>query len=172
MEKLCYALPDKAKGIIMELMAAEFDAVSFYTYLSFCCTNKGYFKAADYFMGESQSERGHFLRLSDFLQTRGIEPDVPAVKSPTIEFTDLRSGVEAAYKKEIELTEMYNEVIPIMFKVDTMAYLKLLEFMQIQEHAIKQMNDLWSMFENATTEIAQREIEEARWGHQLEPVMG
>lgn len=172
MEKLRFALPDRAKEIIMELMAEEFDAVSFYTYLSFCCTNKGYFKAADYFMGESQSERGHFLRLSDFLQTRGIEPDVPAVKQPEIEFTDLRSGVKAAYEKEIALTEMYNEVIPLMFKIDTMAYLKLLEFMQVQEYAIKQMNDLWAMFENATTEIAQREIEEAKWGHQAEPLMG
>lgn len=172
MEKLRFALPDKAKEIIEELMGEELNAVSFYTYLSFCCTSKGYFKAADHFMKESQSERDHFLRLSGFLQARGIEPDVPAAKQPEIAFTDLRSGVEAAYKMEIDLTERYNELIPVMFKIDAMAYMKLLEFIQIQEHALKEMSDLWSMFESATTEQMQRECEEAFMSRPTAEIIG
>lgn len=158
-----YKLSDEAVEIIEELMEDEFYAISFYTYLSFCCTNKGYFRAADYFMRESQSERSHFLRLSDFLQTRGIEPDVPEVKSPEIEFTDLRSGIAAAYKLEIALTEKYDKKIRAMHKIDMMAYLKLCEFMHVQESALGEMNNLWSMFETASTEQAQREIEESYW---------
>jgi len=165
-----FALPDKAKEFIEELMKEEFDAISFYTYLSFCCTSKGYFMAAKWAMEESDSERRHFLRLSEFLQTRGIEPDVPEAKKPEITFTDLRSGIKSALELEISLTEKYNEIIPLMFKVDIMAYLKLCEFMQIQEHALKQMGELWSMFENAESDQYQRQLEQQRWGEQNEAI--
>lgn len=168
--KLMFALPEKAKEFIEELMAEEFYAINFYTYLSFCCTSKGYFMAAQWAEGESKSERSHFMKLSDFLQTRGIEPDVPAAKSPEIDFTDLRSGIKAAYELEISLTQKYNEIIPMMFKVDIMAYLKLCEFMQIQESALKDMNDLWSMFMNAESDQYQRQLEQQRWGEQNEKI--
>lgn len=163
MAKIVYALPDKAIEIIEELAQEEFYAISFYTYLSFCCTSKGYFRAADHFMGESQNERQHYLRLSDFLQARGVEPEVPEVKEPKIEFTDLRSGIEAAYRLEISLTEKYDEAIMMMRKIDTMAYLKLCEFMHIQEGALAEMNNLWSVFDTAVSEMAQREAEESYW---------
>ena len=168
--KLAFTLPEKAKEFIEELMNEEFFAISFYTYLSFCCTNKGYFMASKWAMKESESERNHFTRLSEFLQTRGVEPDVPEAESPKIEFTDLRSGIKAAYELEISLTQKYNEIIPLMFKVDIMAYLKLCEFMQVQEYALKEMGELWSMFENAESDQYQRQLEQQRWGEQNETI--
>ena len=171
--KLRFALPEKAKDIVDELMSEEFYAISFYTYLSFCFTSKGYFKAAEWAMKESDSERSHFLSLSEFLQARGIEPDVPAAKQPEIDFTDLQSGIKAAYMLEIALTEKYNELIPLMFKTDVMGYLKLCDFIKIQESALREMSDLWSMFENADSEQYQRLLEMQRWGEQNEsPVAG
>lgn len=164
MDKLRYKLPAKALEIIEELASEELYQVSFYMYLSFCCSNMGFFHAADQFMNSSKEERYHFTRLSDFLKTRGVEPEVPAVKAPTIPFQDLITGIEAAYKLEISVTEKYDEAIKMIRDVDTMAYLKLCEFMSGQQYALDGLQRMWTTFKDLSDIEEQMEAERSYFG--------
>lgn len=168
MEKIKYELPKKAQDIIEELAEAELNQVSFYLYLSYCCSNAGFYKAADHFMQQSKEERYHFLRLSDYLQSRGIEPEVPKVDAPKIDFTDLRSGVKAAYELEIEITEKYDECIKMLRDIDTMTYLKLCTYMEGQEYALSALEKMWTTFGAIEGIEEQREAENGFWGCKVE----
>lgn len=162
--ELRYKLPAKAVEIMEELASEELNQVSFYMHLSFCCSNRGFYRAADRFMDMSRNERYNFTRFNDFLETRGEEMDVPAVKAPTNDFKDLRDGVEAAYRLEIDITEKYAEATKSMHDVDLMAYLKLCEFFAFQQHELFYLHKMWQTFKDVETEEGQREQEVSFFG--------
>lgn len=157
MEKICYELPKKAIEILNELAEAELQTVSFYIYLGFCCANDGYLHAADHFNGKSKNERYHFERITQFLQSRGIEPEVPKIEAYKGNFEDLRSMIAAAYKKEIEITEKYDECIKMMRSIDTMAHIKLVGFMEGQQWNLDEFQKMWSVFGDLDEVEAQKE---------------
>ena len=171
MEKLNYSLPDKAKKIIEELASAEMYQISFYLYLGLCLSNLGYESAHRHFLSESESERGQLKRLLEFLQSRGITPDVPKVKQPDVEIEDLTGAIKAGYELEIATTEKYDESVRMMMEIDMMAYLKLCGFLEDQQWRLESYAKKWAVFADLKEE-EQKEQDALYFGLKPEQPIG
>lgn len=158
-----YPLPEEATKIISELIQHEYDAMALKQYISTCCLFKGYPLAAGYYNDEAVKEYNHAYRLKEFLIDRGVEPEQPEIEEADIEFTDLKSGVEANFKNEIEVTKAYEEGARKMFSIDLMAYNLLMDYMNTQHGEINENRRLYLAFENLS-EADQKQMEQSVFG--------
>lgn len=159
MENITFKLPEKAKEIIESLAKNELNQQNFLSYLASCCTFAGYIDAANYFHNESRHERDHFQRLCEFLQGRGIEAEMPSVEKPKIEFSDLKSGIKAAFLMEIEATKLYDQAYKDMRDIDSLAYIELQGMLGSQQYALKKYGEMWTIFKQLEGFEDQREAE-------------
>lgn len=140
-DKKIYPLSEKEKDIVEEAQKEELNASSFYNYLNFCFANYGAENSSEWAYTESKDERLHFKKLTDYLQLRGIEPEMPAIDEPKIPFTDMVSGYLAANKIELTLAEKYEEWIDQLKELPgaNMTYKLFMEMLEIQRQAIEDL---------------------------------
>lgn len=162
MKNICYALPGKAKKVVQELIDLISDKRSFYTQLADCCSDGGYFKAADFFYEKSKSQRYFRQNWADYLMNRGEEAETNAISKPEIKFSDLKSGIESAYKMEIAHIEKMDEFTGILRDVDTLTYKKMLEC--IDSYILNEYEKMWKVFSGIESAEDQREAEASYWG--------
>ena len=166
-----YPLPEEAAKIISELIQHEYDAMALKQYISTCCLFKGYPIAAGYYNAEAIKEYNHAYRLKEFLIDRGVEPEQPEIERADIEFSDLKSGVEANYKNEIDVTKAYDESVKKMFNLDIMAYNLLMEYISIQQREINENRRLYTAIETLS-EADQRQMEASIFGSPTSEIPG
>lgn len=164
MKEIKYTLPKRAQQIHEEAMKQELQASSDYTYLSMCFGNIGAFHSAKWAMSQAEEERCHFKKHVEYLQSRGIESDVPATKQPEIKFTDCASGIAYAYEMEIALTKKYGEWYRECIDVDELSMLKIMDFLQTQQYSLARMNDIYAVVKAISDPNEQREALEMYFG--------
>jgi len=161
MENKLYPLTEKELEIINEARQEEINASSWWLYLCFCLGNAGFINASEWAYQQSKEERYHFKKLSDYLLTRGVEPEMPEIAMPNIEFTDLKSGILAASNRESILTEMYDEWIDDLNAAPkvNMTIQVFREMLDIQKYSIQSMRDLLSQIEGRESREDQLEFD-------------
>lgn len=155
-----YALSPSAKQIFdKDLLPAEWQAQSDYMYLASCCLSEGYSKAAKYFFDKAMEEHGHFKRLVEYMQSRGVEAEVPKTTEPEVDFTDLKSAIAYRMNMESDLAMLYDRKAREMFAIDLSAYSLLMEFLKIQTEDVGNCMEQWKIIERAKEDEDQQEFE-------------
>ena len=90
---------------INEQINSEFEA--FYTYLAMAafCDQQKFLGAAKWLRMQSDEERGHALKLFDFVLARDGAVDLKAIEQPKAEFESLGAVFEQALAHEQRVTQ-------------------------------------------------------------------
>jgi ferritin len=139
--------PDVIK-ILKPLYSIEFEQVAFYKQLSAVANKLGFLKAEKYFLAESQEEATHFDKWQDYIVGRGNDFEVPSIEAPSDSSKDLYQLIESALSKEIEVSEMYSEAAIKVMALDQLVYQEMLDFLKIQNEAIKTYTDYCAVLED------------------------
>lgn len=89
----------------------EAEASAKYLAMASWCDRNGFKNSASYFLRQSDEERGHMLKIFNYLLTVGgtaVSPSVPEVEQ---EYPSFRSIFEAALKSEISVTHAINRIV-------------------------------------------------------------
>lgn len=141
-------LPKESESILNSRLADEYSAHYFYRALSNWCSGAGFEKAAKYFFAESQSELEHAKGIEDFMVGWNVTPKLPPIKSPTLEFSGLVAGIEAAYKIEYALYENYENDSATLINTGDMCVFDFLQrYRNIQTESVKEYSDMINILE-------------------------
>lgn len=132
-----YKLSPKAMEILEPLVRIELFQSSVYVQLANLANKAGFLKAEDYFLNESKEEREHAMIHYDYIVGRGSDFQMPKIEEPSEEGTTLCDITEVALKMEAEVSSMYQSAAAEMFTVCQMSYNHLLQFLKIQQDALK-----------------------------------
>lgn len=132
-----YKLDEKVMGILEPLISIEIAQSSFYVQLANLCNEKGFLIAEDYFLNESKEEREHFLIHYNYVTGQGSYFQTPAIEEFIEEANNLYDIVELALSMEAKVSEMYKSAASEMAMLDQMTYNHLLQFLKIQQDAMK-----------------------------------
>jgi ferritin len=106
------------------------EAHSSSTYLSMAawCYNQGLNGCGDFFKKQSGEERGHMLRIFDYLVDAGALPVSPAVNGIEKNFEGLRDVLVKALEQEISITQSFNHITEQCHKVKDFQTAKFLQW--------------------------------------------
>jgi ferritin len=124
-------------SILEPLISIEIAQSSFYVQLANLCNEKGFLIAEDYFLNESKEEREHFLIHYSYVTGQGSYFQTPAIEEFVEEANNLYDIVELALSMEARVSEMYKSAASEMAMLDQMTYNHLLQFLKIQQDAMK-----------------------------------
>lgn len=132
-----YKLDEKVMETLKPLISIEIAQSSFYVQLANLCNEKGFLIAEDYFLNESKEEREHFLIHYNYVTGQGSYFQTPAIEEFIEEANNLYDIVELALSMEAKVSEMYKSAASEMAMLDQMTYNHLLQFLKIQQDAMK-----------------------------------
>ncbi len=140
-------LPKEITALLQPLISEEYKA--FYTYkaISNFCRSVGFFQAADFFQKEADNELQHSAKIQSYLVDWNVLPALPPI-SPTTFTPSLKGCIEAAYKMEYALYEVYEDVsYKILEKEDICTFDFLQEFRTLQTKSVAEYSDMLNMLE-------------------------
>jgi ferritin len=132
-----YKIDNKVMGILKPLISIELAQSSFYVQLASLCNKKGFLKAEAYFLNESKEEREHFLIHYDYVTGQGSDFQTPAIEEFEESAETLYEITELALEMEGKVSDMYKKACNEVCSLDPMTYNHLLQFLKIQQDAMK-----------------------------------
>jgi len=105
------SLKEEIEILLNNQIKMEAEASSKYLAMASWCDRNGFKNSASYFMKQSEEERGHMLKIFNYIMTVGgtaVSPEVAAVRQ---EFASFRSVFEAALQSEILVTQSINRIV-------------------------------------------------------------
>lgn len=105
------SLKEEIEILLNNQVKMEAEASAKYLAMASWCDRNGYRNSAAYFLKQSDEERGHMLKIFNYIMTVGgtaVSPEVVAVKQ---EFASFRSVFEAALQSEIAVTQSINRIV-------------------------------------------------------------
>lgn len=140
------------QAMVTNAMQNELTASLSYRQFAAIMKRVGFFGAAAFFNKESQDEMTHYVKWEDFANDCGYLALVPEVEDDLDEPTGLREAVEAAYDMEKALLEFYCNRLEMAD--NRILHPILLEFIDVQRHAVGEYGDLLSTLNRAKDNIA------------------
>lgn len=132
-----YKLSPKVMAILEPLVEFELYQSSKYVQAANVANKLGFFLAEAYYIGESKDERKHAMIHYDYITGRGSDFQMPSIEEPSVEAKDLYALVEVVLDMEGEATDMYQKACADVFGLCQMTYNHLLQFLTIQQEALK-----------------------------------
>ncbi|MCF0040183.1 ferritin [Dyadobacter fanqingshengii] len=105
------SLKEEIEILLNNQVKMEAEASAKYLAMASWCDRNGFKNSAKYFLKQSDEERGHMLKIFNYIMTVGgtaVSPEVAAVKQ---EFATFRSVFEAALQSEIAVTQSINRIV-------------------------------------------------------------
>lgn len=129
-----------------------------YLAMSMWLDDNGYKGAAKEWRKYSNEENGHADFARTYLLNLGVQPNTPALKSPTQTFTGLPQIIEMSYEHEIEITRQCKELATHAMKMgDHLLYELASRYLHEQQEEMGKMQDLMDELEAfGTDKIAMR----------------
>ena len=120
--------------------------------------DNGYKGAAKEWRKYSTEEMTHADFARDYLLNLGVQPNTPALQSPTQTFSGLPQIIEMSYEHEIEITRQCKELASHAMKMaDHLLYELALKYLHEQQEEMGKMQDLMDELEAfGTDKIAMR----------------
>ena len=120
--------------------------------------DNGYKGAAKEWRKYSTEEMAHADFARDYLLNLGVQPNTPALQSPTQTFSGLPQIIEMSYEHEIEITRQCKELASHAMKMaDHLLYELALKYLHEQQEEMGKMQDLMDELEAfGTDKIAMR----------------
>ena len=128
---------------INEQINSEFEASYAYLAMAAFCDQQKFLGAAKWLRLQSDEERGHALKLFDFVLARDGKVQLKSIDQPQGDFDSLATVFEQALKNEQRVTGQINTLYELCF----------------QEKAFAEMTELqWFLTEQVEEEKSSREI--------------
>jgi ferritin len=129
-------------------IAREFAAAHQYTAVGAYYTAETFPQLARYFYAQADEERGHALKMVDYLLDRGAQVDFGAIDSPRTTFPDHVAPIAIALDQERQVTVRINELVAIARETKDFQSEQFLDwFLQEQVEEESSMQDLLQVAE-------------------------
>lgn len=103
-------LPEEIISVINKLIGHEGANSQLYLHMAAWCDPQGYTGAAKFFRKHAEEERGHMLKLYEFLADKNIVPITPELVAPPQQtFIDLIEILDLSVEREFETTSLYED---------------------------------------------------------------
>ncbi|MBL4652422.1 MAG: ferritin [Flavobacteriales bacterium] len=129
----------KVEKALNEQIEAEMASSQYYLSMASWAETKGFNGVADFLYKQSDEERGHMLKLVKYINERGGQALVPALKGQPKSFKSLTFVFEELLKHEISVSKQINELIAICLEerdYTTQNFLQWYVSEQIEEEAL------------------------------------
>jgi ferritin len=103
-------LSEPIQNAINRQIDIELAGSHFYLALSTWCDDEGFRGAAAWLRGQSLEERGHALKLIDYMGDRGGKVTLGALAQPDADFASLLDVFKAVLQQERDVTEAIHEL--------------------------------------------------------------
>ncbi|MBX3393897.1 MAG: ferritin [Phycisphaerae bacterium] len=140
----------KMNSALNRQIANEMNASFKYLAMSYQFSDMGLLIFGKRFRQQSDEERGHALRIADYIQDVGGSVVLETVEKPKSKYPGAKSMVEAALESERTVTAQINDLVDLAFSEKdhaTQSFLKWFVDEQVEEE--KSMNDLLQMMKLA-----------------------
>lgn len=132
------SLQESVHELLNKQIAMEAHSSSAYLAMASWCYTQGLNGCGDFFKKQSAEERGHMLRIFDYLIEAGAQPVSPEVADIDHNFEGLRDVLTKALEQEIAITQSFNHITDHCYKNKDYVTLKFLQWFheeQLEEEA-------------------------------------
>ena len=105
-----------------------------YLQLSSWCQYNGLDGSAAFLRTHAEEERGHMIRLFDYVNETGGMAIIPKSAAPPFEWDDIMSLFEDTYAPEQSITKAINELVAVAFKENDFSSFNFLQWYVSEQH--------------------------------------
>jgi len=105
------SLKEQIEILLNNQVKMEAEASANYLAMASWCDRNGFKNSAAYFLRQSDEERGHMLKIFNYIMRVGGTAISPTVLKVTQEYPTFRSVFEAALQNEIAVTQSINRIV-------------------------------------------------------------
>jgi ferritin len=109
-------LSKKVQDTLNKQILLEAESSNLYLAMASWSENKGLSGTAEFLYRHSDEERTHMLKLVRYVNERGGQAKIPALKQPPVDFISLTALFEGLLKHEIFVSEEINNVVDTCLK--------------------------------------------------------
>ena len=142
-------LTKKMLSILNDAIHSELYASNLYKHVANQLQRLGYFGAQKFFLSESSDELGHYQKIVDYINDRGLVASVPQIEAMDESVTSLRDALTVGFETEKALGADYAEWYKDAFAEDVVTAQFLLQFIEHQRKSIGEYGDLISRLDRA-----------------------
>jgi ferritin len=132
-------LTQKLEKAINDQIKAEEESSRLYLSMASWCEVNGFAGAAEFLFEHASEERGHALKLLNYVNDRGGHARVMALEEPAHNFDSLQQIFEKVLEHEILVTSLINNLVEISMEekdFTTLNYLQWFVMEQIEEESL------------------------------------
>ena len=147
------SLHNKVTELLQAQIAMEAHASATYLAMSSWCDDRGYKRSAAFFLNHADEERGHMLRIFNFLNENGVRAFSPEVTNIKQEYKSLKDVFEKTLEHEIAVTDSINNIVKVARQENDFASENFLQWFvneQLEEERL--VHDILDMFEFVSDE--------------------
>jgi ferritin len=131
----------KLSQMLSKQIGDELFASHYYLGISAYFARESLEKWAEFFKAQSEEERGHALRIINFLIDVGIDFTLPAVGEAKAKYPSAEAAVEAALKHEQKVTKSFQTMAQVALQEKDYTGFQFLQWFlgeQVEEEALMQ----------------------------------
>lgn len=128
---------------------SELFASNLYKHVANQLQRLGYFGAQKFFLSESSDELGHYQKIVDYINDRGLVATVPQIEMQDEKVTSLRDALAIGFETEKTLSEDYSEWFKQAFAEDVVTAQFFLQFIEHQRKSVGEYGDLLARLDRA-----------------------
>lgn len=131
----------KLSQMLGKQIGDELSASNYYLATSVYFARNSLDKWAEFFKAQSDEERGHALRIINFLVDVGVDFAIPAVGEVKVKFPSAEYAVESALKHEQKVTKSFQAMAQIALQEKDYTGFQFLQWFleeQVEEEALMQ----------------------------------
>lgn len=117
----------------------EFYSSNLYLQMSSWFVSHGLDGCARFMREHAEEERGHMMRLFDYVNETGSYAVITELERPDSEFADTKDVFEATYKHEQFITSKINELAGTAFKENDFSTFNFLQWYVSEQHEEEQL---------------------------------
>ena len=147
------SLHNKVTELLQAQIAMEAHASATYLAMSSWCDDRGYKRSAAFFLNHADEERGHMLRIFNFLNENDVRAFSPEVTNIQQEYKSLKDVFEKTLEHEIAVTDSINNIVKVARQENDFASENFLQWFvneQLEEERL--VHDILDMFEFVSDE--------------------
>ena len=142
-------LTKKMLSILNDAIHSELFASNLYKHVANQLQRLGYFGAQKFFLSESSDELGHYQKIVDYINDRGLVATVPQIEMQEEKVTSLRDALAIGFDTEKTLSEDYSEWFKQAFAEDVVTAQFFLQFIEHQRKSVGEYGDLIARLDRA-----------------------
>lgn len=142
-------LNKKMLSILNDAIHSELFASNLYKHVANQLQRLGYFGAQKFFLSESSDELGHYQKIVDYINDRGLVATVPQIEMQEEKVTSLRDALAIGFDTEKTLSEDYSEWFKQAFAEDVVTAQFFLQFIEHQRKSVGEYGDLLARLDRA-----------------------